>query len=472
MRITGENVEENEDLKTKRTMRIIIIAIGALLLISIALFITIYNLRSQLFKFNINGKRASMPVEDLFVYQNNNIYVSLHDIAPLIGYQYYQGGYKEYTEDTNKCYLVSNNEICTFEEDDDIIYKTPSNKIDYEYFTIDTPIKTINNKLYISSKGLELACNLKFFRNENTNTTNIYTVDYYAKIYTEKNIYSSVTKNFNNQKAILYGLLVTQSVENTSRYQSGTIYYGISTVENKEIVGKKYTDINFIESTQEFIVRTVENKVGIITSDGETKVAPQYDSIKQIDKDLNLYLVVSNNKEGVVEKNGKTLIYPEYDKIGIDSTSFQGNNIKNQYLLFNNIIPVNKNGKWGMYDKKGNLIVDLQFDGIGCTANNNTANNIVIIPAIKTIVVSKDYGDQNNRKTTYYGLINYLGREIVPTSLQRLYSIVNNGRTEYYMEYDGKTYNVIENIRKIEPKLDELNDASKANKTTEEIKNS
>lgn len=471
MNIIGANQEE-QNIKEKKLMRNIIIAIITLFVVSIILAITIYYLTSQLFKLNVDGQRKSMPANDLFVYDGDTIYVSLKDVAELIGYKYNQGGYKEYNEDPDKCYLESSNEICTFEEDEDTIYKTPVNTIDYEYFTIDVPIKRINDKLYITSTGLELACNLTFNRNIDTNTITINTVTYYANYYTKNNKYSAVSKKFNNQKAILYGLLVTQSIDNTDRNQSGTIYYGISNLNGEEKVGKKYIDIDFIESTQEFIVKTIENKVGIITSDGDTKVAPQYDSMKQIDKDLNLYLVVSNNKQGVIERNGKTLIYPEYDKIGIDSTLYQGNNIKNPYLLFNNAIPVQQNGKWGLYDKKGNKILELEYDGIGCTANSNSTNNIVIIPSIKTIIMAKEYETTDRRRTTYYGFVNYLGREIVGTGLQRVYSTVNNGRREYFMDYNGTTYNVIENIRKIEPKLDELNDESKANKTTEEIRNS
>ena len=470
-------IEENQDqidIKTKKTMRIIVIAIVTLLAISIILFITIYNLQQQLFKFNIDGKSQLMRSSDLFIHDGDTIYVSLYDIAESINYKYYRGGYKEYTEDTNKCYLECNNEISIFEEGENIIYKTAKDGIDYEYFTIDKPIKIINNKLYITSKGIETACNLKFTYDVDTNTTTIYTLPYYLDYYTKNNKYSAASKNFNNQKALLYGLMVTQNVENTERNQSKSIYYGISSLDNKEIVGKKYTDINFIESTKEFIVKTAENKVGIITSEGDTKLTPQYDSIKQIDQNLNLYLVEIKNKQGVIEKNGKILVYPEYDRIGIDSNSFQGNNLKNPYLLFNNAIPVQKNGKWGMYDKKGNLILKLEYDGMGCTANSSKSNNIIIIPSLKTIVVAKDYEEQgqNKKKNTFYGLVNYLGREIVPAGLQKIYATVRDGRTEYYMEFNGTTYDVITKIREIVPKLDELNDESKVNKTTEEIKNS
>lgn len=456
-----EIIETNQDLKQIKMKKITLwikIAIVLLFVISIILFITIFYLKQQLFKFYVNNEKIATVNDDLFLYEGDKVYVSIRDIAPLIDYKYFQGGYKEYTEDELKCYLQSNNEICTFEEGTNTIYKTPVNKIDYQYFTTDDEVKIVNEKLYINSKDLQLACNLTFQYNKEKNTIQIHTLPYYVDLYMKNNKYSAISTNFNNQKALMYGLLVTQNIDNTDKNYYGDRYYGFSTLDNKEIVGTKYTDIEFIESTQEFIVKTTENKVGIITSDGETKVSPQYDNLKQIDKDLNLYLATVNNKQGVLEKNGKILIYPEYDSIGIDANSFQGNNIKNSYLLFNNAIPVQQNGKWGLFDKKGNKILDLKYDGIGSSDNKNTTNNIIIIPAIKTIIVSKNYQRDNfGAKVTLYGFVNYLGKELVPAGLEKVYATVNDGRIEYSMEYKGQTYNIIEKIRDIVPNLDELN---------------
>lgn len=444
MEIIGTNQEE-KDKKTKKIMIWIAIAIIMLFVISIILFITIYYLQGQLFKFNIDGQKVAMPSDDLFVYEQDAVYVSIKDIAPLIGYNYYNGGYKQYTEDASQCYLESGNEVCTFELNSTTVYKTPVGQIDYEYFTINSPIKKINNKLYITAEGLCLACNLKFYYSQEENSVTIYTLPYYADYYTKTYTHSAVSSNFKNQKALMYNLMIIQNMDNTERNNNTrNIRYGIADLEGKEIVGTKYTDIEFIESTQEFIVRTEENKVGIITSDGETKVTPQYDSLKQIDKDLNLYLATSNNKQGVIEKNGKILIYLEYDQIGIDTTQFQNSDIKNSYLLFNHTIPVKQNGKWGLYDKRGNLILPIEYDGIGCVASDRNLNNIAIIPEIKAIVVSKIREDENRRKITEYGLVNYLGKIMVPVALETVYSTVNNGREEYTMIFQGTTYNVIE----------------------------
>lgn len=471
MEIIGTNQEE-KNRKAKKMMVWITIAIIALFIISIILFITIYYLKEQLFKFNVDGVKTSVTTNDLFLYEGDTVYVSLRDIAPIIGYKHYNGGYKEYTEDNDKCYLEGQNEICIFEKDETTIYKTPAKEVDYEYFEIEVPIKRKNNKLYITSEGLSLACNLKFYYEPEENQITIYTLPYYADYYVKSNAYASVANNFKNQKALLYGLIVTQDVENTdTKNNTKNIHYGISTLDNKEIVGTKYTSIEFIESTQEFIVKTTENKVGIITSEGETKVQPQYDSLKQIDKDLNLYLATNNDKKGVIEKNGKILIYLEYDQIGINAEPFQTSNIKNPYLLYNHAIPVKQNEKWGMYDKKGNLILPIEYDGMGCIASDKTTNNILTIPAIKGIVVAKELETTEKKKVTYYGIVNWLGRELVPPWLETVYSTINNGREEYTMVNRGTSYNVIEYANQNITNLEELNDETKSSKNNETTDN-
>lgn len=472
MEIIGTNLSQEEQ-KSKKTMKMIAIILVILLIISIILGFTIFYLKEQQFKFTVDGKRISQIQNDLFIYEGDNIYVSIKDIADIIGYKYRNGGYKEYSEDTNKCYLENENEVCTFENNSNKIYKTPIKEVDYEYFETKTPIKKINGKLYATAETIKTACNLAFEHNKEENMVTIYTLNYLANYYTTNYKYSAVSTNFKNQKALLYGLMVVQDVDNTdtTKINSKDTKYGIYSTSGKEIVGTKYTQIEFIESTQEFIVKTTENKVGIITADGETKVRPQYDELKQIDKDLNLYLATNNNKRGVIEKNGKILIYLEYDQIGVDRTQFPTNNIKNPYLLYNNAIPVKQNGKWGMYDKKGNLILPLEYDGIGCIAGSSTdktLNNILVIPDIKGIVFSKTYETEKNKKLTLYGIVNSLGKEIVTTALETVYSVTNNGRDEYTMINNGKSYNIIEYVNKYVD-LEKLNEEDKNNTTTNEI---
>ena len=39
------------------------------------------------------------------------------------------------------------------EKDSDMIYKTPPEEVDYEYYTIENPVKRINGKLYVTAEG-------------------------------------------------------------------------------------------------------------------------------------------------------------------------------------------------------------------------------------------------------------------------------------------------------------------------------
>lgn len=443
MELIGTNTQE-KNKKTKKIMIAITIIIVLLLLTSFALLGVIYYLREGQFKFSVDGKSVNAS-EDLFIFEDNTIYVSIRDIAPIVGYKYYNGGYKQYTEDDTKCYLESENEISTLEADSTTIYKTPVEKLDYEYYNIENPVKRINEKLYVTIDGISLACNLKIYYNENKNQVTIYTLPYYTNYYTKNYKAAAIAQNFNNQKALLYDLLIVQDLDSSSR----NAHYGIYKIEQNgltEIVGTKYTNIEFIESTQEFIVKTTENKVGIITATGTTKVQPQYDSLKQIDKDLNLYLATSNGKKGVIEKNGKILIYLEYDEIGIDASKFQDNDIKNPYLLYNNAIPVKQNGKWGMYDVKGNLILPIEYDGFGCITNDRTKSSILLIPDVKSIVVSKIYDIEKKGKVAYYGIVDAQGKQLMGVGLQSVYSVTNNGIKEYTMIYNDIPYDAIQSI--------------------------
>ncbi len=478
MEIIGTNMEEKQR-KTKKVMIIIIALIIFLLIVSIALFVSIYYLKDAQFKFSIDGKAISTKTmqTDLFLYEGDNIYISLPDIAGLIGYKYYNGGYKQYTEDKNQCYLEGPNEVVTFENEESKIYKTPVDDLDYTYFTIDEPIKkSTNGKLYISSKGLNLACNLQFTYDKEENEVTIYTLPYLASLYVAQYKDAAIANNFNNQKALLYGLLVVQNVDNTEKNTSNTnIRYGIHNLKNQEIVGMKYTNIEFNEGSEEFIVKTEEEKVGIITSEGDTKVSPQYDALKQIDKDLNLYMATSNGKKGVIEKNGKILIYLEYDEIGIDSNKFPTNDIKNKYILFNNAIPVKQNGLWGMFDIKGEKILPVEYYTLGCISgsgsSNKNVNNILIIPDVKGIVVCKQF-EIDNKKMQYYGVVNSKGQEMVELKLDSIYSIVSGGQEQYTMVVAGNPYDLIQYIEQwVNPDLWHYNenDYKDENNTTVDI---
>lgn len=475
MEIIGTNTDEKQK-KAKKAMIIIIVVIILLLFVSMGLFGAIYYLKAQQFKFYIDRQIMSNQVatSDIFVYEGEDVYVSLRDIAELIDYKYYNGGYKQYTEDSNKCYLESKNEVVTFERDSNKIYKTPTSEIDYTYFTLDKPVKRINNKLYITSKGLATACNLQFAYNKEANNITMYTLPYLVRTYEGAYSNASLEGNFNNQKALLYGLLVVQNVDNTEKASNkDNIRYGINNLENEEIVGMKYTNVEFVEGTEEFIVTTEEKKVGIITSEGDTKVSPQYDALKQIDKDLNFYLATTNGKSGIIERNGKILIYLEYDQIGIDTNQFPTNDIKNKYILFNNAIPVKQNGKWGLFNIRGELILPIEYVSLGCiskTSSDRSLNNILVIPEIEGIVVCQEF-EVDRRKTEYYGIVNSRGRELVEVCLETVYSVTVSGKDEYTMVNGGNSFDVIEFVKQRKELEEENNTNTVANEVSNTIAN-
>ena len=309
---------------------------------------------------------------------------------------------------------------------------------DYQYFNITEPVKNIGGKLYTTEEGIRVAFNVAISYNAGKNSLTVYTLPYLVKSYTENYKNASIEKDFNNQKALLYNRLI---VNNTSS-SSGNNRYGVCDLEGNEIIGTKYTNVEFVEATNEFFVTTEEGKVGIMTIEGETKVRPLYDEIKQIDKDLNLYLARNGNKKGVIEKNGKILIYLEYDQIGVNTSNFPNDDIKNPYLLFGNCIPVKQNEKWGLFDKTGKLILPIEYLSLGCITNEKTANNVLTIPDVEGIVVAKEV-----EKGKIYGIINAEAKELVPTLLSTVYSIISNGQIEYTMVYNENKYNVIEYIK-------------------------
>ena len=466
-----ELYEENKDTKemerkSKKTIKILIITLAFVILTIIVLMVMIYYIQGQQFKVNINGQRASLP-EDTFVFEGDNIYVSIRDFAQNNGYTYHNGEYKhQYSEDTDKCYIYNVNEIASYSLDSDTLYKVLNTnsqstdvEADYEYYTIDEPVKMINNKLYTTLDGISKGCNVSIGYDQESNTVTAYTLDYLTTFYSARIPTSIFVEGaeqteinyFSNQKAILYNLMVVKDANG---------YYGVYDLSGNTIIGEKYKDMKFIESSQEFIVQTNENKMGIIASDSTTKIEPTYDSIKQIDKDLELYLVSNDDRYGVINGNGRTIIFLEYTQIGIDANQFSNDDIKNPYLLYNRCIPVCQNDKWGMFDINGNTILPVEYDGFGCVAPSSASSSLLLVPEYQAFVVHQ--GD-------YYGLYNTSGNELIPIRVTDMYSVTSSGEKGYYLTYEGITMDVIDylsNTLGIQPIADENGEMLQGNDST------
>ena len=421
------SVEEKKKPKNKST-KLILILIAVVTMFIIIIGITISILKANEFNFYVDGKPVSVS-DDIYIIKDGKVYLAIKDISKLVGYEYHNGEYKIYSEDTDKCYVENANETVSFVLGSNRILKVaPNSNEEYEEHVIEDTVKNFNSKLYATSEAICKGMNLKF--NYEKNGITIYTMSYLSKYHenTIKNYgYTEISNDFNNQKTILNNMFIVKN-------SSGR--YGVIDIKNNEIIGTKYNDIKYIENSNEFWVKDNQEKVGIIKADGTTKIQLSYEDIKTLDKSAKYYIVKQNAKYGVINQNGENIIYPEYDNIGIDISKFSTENISNQYLLYERIIPVSKNGKWGAYDITGKLILNIEYDSIGCTTtkvNDRQVNPVVLIPNYNAIVVCKDQK---------YGIVDIFGDTLVPIALENVYSITSAGNSIYYMTYKEETIEI------------------------------
>jgi len=488
MNLVGNEINSNK--KNNKTVTGIVVAIMILIVLAIILVAVINQIKAKTFKFYVDGKSTNVS-KSVFVDQDGTRYINIKTIAELVGYEYNNGEYNNpYVEDKTKCYVKGNNEIASFISESSKMYKvvldegtakdennkdnntsnntanntsntntnnttknTTNNTVkdvattaedkteNVEYFTLSNDIKLIDGSLYATEQGIKLGFNISFSYNEKNNRIDIYSLDYLSKYYSGK-IANSVlddTCEFSNKKLLMYNMALVKNSEGD---------YGVSNLTGESIIGTKYKKIKFIESSNDFIVTTENNKQGILSlkkSGAETevivKISPQYDEIKQLDKDLDLFLVKDNNKYGVINGAGKIIVYIEYDKIGIDITNFVNNEIDNPYILYQKYIPVMKDAKWGIIDTSGNITLNLEYDALGCTQGisiNKTENNVLLIPDVKGIVVY-----QNG----LYGVMNITGTKLVPTAVQEIYKVSSSGVNTYYMTYNNEKIDLVNWIK-------------------------
>ena len=426
---------------TKKIMAIIIVLIVILLMIIVGLVVWMFYLQSQMLKVSIDGRAMQTIPSDLFIFEDNTVYTAIKDFASYTGYEAHNGD--EVSEDETKCFVRNTSENAYYTMGEAKIYKKlTSGDNDYEYFDIELPVKMINGKLYSSIEGIQRGFNVQFTYNQNTNQITIFTLPYLANWYTAQYEDSAIggdNAKFSNQKAILYNMLVVKNTNNE---------YGVISVDpnatRTEIIGTKYKEITFVESTRDFIVKTTDNKMGIISYDSTTKISPEYDDVKQIDKDLKLYLVTNNNnKQGVINDSGRTILYLEYDDIGIESSRFPEDAIKNQYILYDAYIPVMRAQKWGIMDKNGNTIIPLEYDSLGCTKSGSSSsseyNSTILIPEYNAIVVS-----QNGK----YGLVDVRGNVIMTCGADAIYSKTSGGEMSYWLVVQNNEIDLLDYLNK------------------------
>lgn len=454
-----ENVNQEKNTKKKNNInKVIIILIVLLLVIIMSIIGIMMYLQTLTTKFYIDGVPTSINESYFEITQDGKIYISIQDMAKLIGNNYYNGEYGKISEDTSKGYVSFEEETVTFEANSNKIYKiqTTNNEEKYSYMYLDEDIKLSNGRLYTTPDGIIKILNISFSYNENIS---VFTLEYLNQYYTGQIAnykYKKISDKFENQKALKNDILIVEREDGKK---------AIIRSDGTQIVGAKYDDITYLENTGDYMV-TSGNKFGIINSQGKSKIDLEYEKIEVLDEDLGLYKVKQNNKYGVVNKNGNIVIFIENDEIGVDSSLYKDSLIKNPYILFDNCIPVQKDKKWGIYNKNGKLILPIEYDTIGCvvgTSSTNSTENVVVVEDYEAIVIGRD---------KFYGIINSIGKELIPCALDTVYAVTSGGKKIYRIEgvqngskysYDLEKYFDAINVKKVNRSAEE--------KQTENIEN-
>lgn len=455
---------KREQQKNKRIAMAILIVIVLLVILCVGLLVAISYFQSLKLKVSIDGVSVSLPQNTIIV-QDDDVYVSINDLASYVGYQYNQGSYKEMNQSQNECYVESTSEVTAFTLNSSNIYKKnlTNSGGDYEYLKLPKTVISQNGKMYTNMEGARIGFNISFNYNRENNKVTIYTIPYLVNYYNQTLTTQgyTVATTLNEQKAMLQNLLI---VENENR-KMGVI----SITSNSTIINVRFNSIKYSEANKEFFVTTTDGKVGIMSMEGVTRITPTYDELKTLDQDLKLYTARIGNKYGVIDATGRTVIQLEYDQIGVDLSLFPEDDIKNASLLFDNCIPVRKDKQYGLFDKKGQVLLPVEQDGLGyiiSTTKDKSINNLLVIPDYEGIVFEKDIEKQKG-----YGLVNSLGEIIIPAALEEIYSTTSGNKTEYYMRYQGQLMNVTNYLKENGAKDFSENENAQENSNTNTINN-
>lgn len=457
----GANNKPNNS-KIKKYVLIGLIASFILLIILLVLLVLYSSMTPQKLTLVVDGN-ATQFKEDVFIFNDNKLYVSLEDIAGLIGYRYYKGGHKEYSQNNTACSLENDDESAVYELGKNKIYKILNDGNEqYAEFDIAEPVKENNGKLYCLSSDLMIGCNMIITYNKGANQITITTLSNLYNTYNGKatakeypNV-EGLDENFVNKKTIVYGMLVAKGVV------KGNPRYGVISLDGKQTyLDIKYEEITFVENLQQFIVKG-DNKYGVISKDGTQIIKPEYDKIQILDSINNLYYAEKNDKKGILDKDGKVLggnLYVEYDELGVDKSLFKYDDIKNSKILYDKCIPVKKGEKWGLFNIEGQLIADFNLDGLGYVDSKNGKSNILLIDKLEGIVVSK---------SGKYGVISSEGKLLVACVFDKIYSEIVSGEEKYYLQFGNSAYELESYIETTE-KAQEQNDEDNSSTMEDEI---
>lgn len=470
-------MQEEEKKSKKKKMVICLMAICGLLIIALfALIMVVQYQDSQALKMYFNGQEIVIS-GTLFKQVEETTYINAREIGQMLGYHYTQGEYNKYNENETSCYLTNDYEIVTLTAEEEKFVKyseatgnehtiaeikvtIKSENGQSEKYALNNKIKLIDGSIYVPFESLTDMFNAKVDLSQE-NRIKIYSFE--QIVASGKNTigrlkYDSMSGDYENLKAILYGLAVVGD---------GTNFGVISLTDGKEIIGIKYDDITFIPNLQNFLIK-VDNAVGMFSGDGSTVIKlNEYDDISVYDEEHQLYLVRKQDKYGILNRLGKVILYPDYDQIGYEFSSDKAS--KEKYtVIYDKCIPVKESGKYGLFSIEGEQLLSCSFDEFGSKlSNGNSSGNekaIFLIPpevGVKGIIIN------NNGE---YGLYDVnVENIIIPCACTRAYSITKSAQTTYYVEHAGVQYNLDEYLEAIGAKSEKLEDSKTENTVDDRV---
>ncbi len=440
MELYDEKIEE----KKSKVPMIIGSCTVALILIMILIVIGIVYLKGSATIIKIDGAKNNQIEKMLYIESTEEglqIYVPILKIAPILGYQGFNGDYLNKSEDKTKCHVVSENETAMFTKDSDTLIKIAEGS-EIEYMTLDKAVFEKDGELYTTIDGIQKAFNIMIAHDEKFKNIDMFSMDYLVQYYATKLGLEGETESqkkysteFTDKKAIFEDMIIIEENNN----------YGVINVTTGDnVLEVKYEEIEYLPATTDFIVKS-NGKYGIVKKDATVKVRTIYDDIQTMDNKNGLYLVKQNNSYGVININGDVVIAPEYKQIGLNIGSYAQNGVDNSFVLLNKIIPIqNHENLWGFFDVNGTQINEFKYTGVGC--NTSFASNsypALIIPSYEMIVV------QQNK---FYNIVTSAGEQLVPdNTLNAVYLKTNaeTGENQYFMTYNEnqKVINVEEYLK-------------------------
>lgn len=463
MNLEQSNAFRDAEIKNDRRKKLI----GAMFILCIIAIVVLLLLIQQIkkvdaatLKFYIDGQQKTIT-STLFYSENGINYINVKELAQLLGVKYTAGQYQQYNESDESCYITDDFEDTTITVGENKFQKIADNtnvssqlgklKIDVKTedgtsstFVAEVPPIFVNQQIYIPFSSLRDMFSISV-DDSNAKRIKFYTLAYLYETYAgqvNKSGYQ-LKSDYENIKALLYNVAVvgeiTEDPKEPSRYY-GVISIGTPKSETK--IGLKYDDITFIQNTGNFIIKS-GNTVGILDQEGGNVIKPdEYDDISIYDDEHMLYLVKKDGNYGVVDKKGNRVIYTDYEEIGLlDKKDFEfPENSGNYKVLFDKAIVVRDNGKFGLFDLDGNEMLGANYDEFGCNPETArfTSGKITNEKPVVTIPESVGINGLVINKDGLYGIYDMAGTEpkiIVPTTLQKVYSITREGKTTYYIEY-------------------------------------